>query len=97
MFTLAPNGLSRSSVGVVVDEPFAPGWAFVADLEAGFDPYSLQLSNGPASIAANRGVPLDAQSANNNSSHAGQFYNALGFLGVSSDTLGTLTFFRQTH
>ena len=95
MWTLAPNALSRSSIGVQVNEPFAPGWAFVGDLEAGFDPYSLQLSNGPASIAANRGVPLDAQSANNDSSHAGQFYNALGFLGVSSDTLGTLTFFRQ--
>ncbi len=95
MWTLAPNALSRSSIGVQVNEPFAPGWAFVADLEAGFDPYSLQFSNGPASIAANRGVPLDEQSANNDSSHAGQFYNALGFLGVSSDTLGTLTFFRQ--
>src|SRR5208282_674364 len=95
MWTLAPNALSRSSIGVQVNEPFAPGWAFVADLEAGFDPYSLQFSNGPASIAANRGVPLDAQSANNDSSHAGQIYNALGFLGVSSDTLGTLTFFRQ--
>ncbi len=95
MFTLAPNALSRSNIGVVVNEPFAPGWAFVADLEAGFDPYSLQLSNGPASIAENRGVPLNAQSANNDSSHAGQFYNALGFLGVSSDTFGTLTFFRQ--
>jgi predicted porin len=95
MWTLAPNALSRSSIGVQIKEPFAPGWAFVADLEAGFDPYSLQLSNGPASIAANRGVPLDAQSANNDSSHAGQFYNALGYLGVSSDVLGTLTFFRQ--
>jgi len=95
MWTLAPNALSRSSIGIQVNEPIAQGWAFVADLEAGFDPYSLQLSNGPASIAANRGVPLDAQSANNDSSHAGQIYNALGFLGVSSDTLGTLTFFRQ--
>ncbi len=95
MWTLAPNGLSRSSVGVRVNEPIAPGWAFVSDLEAGFDPYSLQLSNGPASIAENRGVPLDAQSANNDSSHAGQFYNALGFVGVRSDVLGTLTFFRQ--
>ena len=95
MWTPAPNAMSRSSIGVQVKEPLAPGWALVARLEAGFDPYSLQFSNGPASIAANRGVPLDAQSANNDSSHAGQVYNSLGFLGVSSDTLGTLTFFRQ--
>lgn len=95
MWLQSPNALSRSSIGVQVLEPFAPGWAFVADLEAGFDPYSLQLSNSVASIAANRGVPLDAQSSNGDSSHAGQIYNALGFLGVSSETFGTLTFFRQ--
>jgi len=95
MWTLAPNALSRSSIGVQIDEPFAPGWTFVAKLEAGFDPYSLQFSNGPASIAENRGVPLNQQSANNDSSHAGQFYNSLGYLGVSSDAFGTLTFFRQ--
>jgi hypothetical protein len=59
MWTLAPNALSRSSIGIQVNEPIAPGWAFVGDLEAGFDPYSLQFSNGPASIAENRGVPLD--------------------------------------
>jgi predicted porin len=95
MWTLAPNALSRSSVGILVNEPFAPGWKFVAQLEAGFDPYSLQLSNGPASIAGNRGVPLDQQTANNDSSRAGQIYNSLGYLGVTSDVLGTLTFFRQ--
>ena len=40
-------------------------------------------------------MPLDEQTANNDSSHAGQLYNSLGFLGLTSDTLGTLTFFRQ--
>jgi predicted porin len=55
----------------------------------------LQSSNGPASIAANRGILLDQQSANNDSSHAGQFYNSQAFFGVRSDVLGTLTFFRQ--
>jgi len=95
MWTLAPSALSRSNIGVQVNEPFAPGWAFVGQLEASFDPYSLQFSNGPASIAGNRGVPLNEQSANNDSSHAGQIYNSLGFVGVSNDVLGTLTFFRQ--
>ena len=78
MWTQAPNALSRSHIGVLVDEPFAPGWKFIGQLEANFDPYSLQLSNGPKSIADNRGVPLDAQTANNDSSHAGQFYNSTG-------------------
>src|SRR5581483_8769717 len=95
MWTQAPNGLSRSSVGILVNEPFAPGWKFIGQLEAGFDPYSLNLANGPASIANNRGVPLDLQTANNDSSHAGQIYNSVGYLGITSDVLGTLTFFRQ--
>jgi predicted porin len=95
MWTLAPNGMSQSNIGIQVKETFAPGWAFVGQLEAGFDPYSLQFSNGPASIAENRGVPLNQQSANADSSRAGQIYNSVGFLGVSSDTFGTLTVFRQ--
>src|ERR1700677_3999443 len=44
----APNVLSRLSVGFLVGEPFAPGWKFVGQLEAGFDPYSLGFSNGPS-------------------------------------------------
>ena len=95
MWTLAPGALSTSNVGILVDEPFAPGWAFIGQLEASFDPYSLELSNSPYSIAGNRGVPLNLQTANNDSSRAGQFYNSVGYIGVNSDTFGTLTFFRQ--
>ena len=95
MWTLAPGALSTSAVGVLVDERFAPGWAFIGQLETSFDPYSLELSNSPYSIAGNRGVPLNLQTANNNSSRAGQFYNSVGYIGVNSDTFGTLTFFRQ--
>ena len=95
MWTLAPGALSTSAVGVLVDEPFAPGWAFIGQLETSFDPYSLELSNSPHSIADNRGVPLNLQPANNDSSRAGQFYNSVGYIGVNSDTFGTLAFFRQ--
>ena len=48
---LAPNGLSQSNIGIKGKEPFAAGWAFIFDLQAGFDPYSLQLANGPHSVA----------------------------------------------
>src|ERR1700683_1050494 len=95
MWTLAPNPLSRPHIGVMVNEPFSPGWKFIGQLEANFDPYSPKLSNGPRSIADNKGVPLDLQTANNDSSNAGQIYNSTGYLGVASDALGTLTFFRQ--
>jgi len=47
MWGLAPNALSQSNVGVKGNEPFAPGWSFVFQLEAGFDPYSLRLANSP--------------------------------------------------
>jgi predicted porin len=91
----APNALSNSNIGIKGNEPFAPGWAFVFDLEAGFDPYSLRLSDGPRSVAQNAGVPLTSQNSYADSSRAGQFYNSVGYLGFSSPTYGTLTFFRQ--
>jgi predicted porin len=46
-------------------------------------------------MASNIGVPLPSQSTNADSSRAGQFYNSVGYLGVRSDTYGTLTVFRQ--
>ena len=95
LWGLAPSALSQSNIGIKGNEPFAPGWAFVFDLEAGFDPYSLQLANGPGAVAQNAGVPLTLQNSNADSSRAGQFYNSVGYLGVSSPTYGTLTVFRQ--
>jgi predicted porin len=91
---LGPNGLTNSNIGIKGNEPFAPGWAFIFDLQAGFDPYSLHLSNGPHSVAQNAGVPLTSQDSFADSSRAGQFYNSVGYLGVSSP-YGTLTLFRQ--
>lgn len=95
LWTLGPNGLSQSTVGVQAFEPFAPGWAFVFDLSAGFDPYSFQFANGIGSIFQNAGVPLAAQNANADSSRGGQWFNNTGYVGVSSPTYGTLTLFRQ--
>jgi len=93
-FDLGPNGLTNSNIGIKGDKPFAPGWAFIFDLQAGFDPYSLHFSNGPHSVAQNAGVPLTNQDSASDSSRAGQFYNSVGYLGVSSP-YGTLTLFRQ--
>ena len=96
MWGLAPNGMSQSSIGVKINEPFAPGWAFVAQLEAGFDPYSLRFANSPGSIPNDR-VPRPDQSTNGNSSRAGQFYNNVGYLGVSSDDLRDFDFLSPTQ
>jgi predicted porin len=93
----ANNARSQSNIGVKGNEEFAPGWAFVFDLQANFNAYSLQLSNGPKSVAENARVPLTSQTSNGDSSQAGQFYNGLGYVGISSSSYGTLTVFRQNN
>src|ERR1700726_2215967 len=93
-WSLAPNGLSNSTIGIKGNEPFAAGWAFIFDMQAGLDPFSLQFSNGPHSVFQNAGVPFTSQNTGADSSRAGQFYNSVGYLGVSSP-YGTLTVFRQ--
>ena len=52
-FQWVPNGMSQSNIGIKGREEFAPGWAFVFDANLGFDPYSLQLPNGPKSLVQN--------------------------------------------
>jgi predicted porin len=93
-FSLAPNALTNSNIGIKGTEPLAAGWAFIFDLQAGFDPYSLHLSNGPHSDAQNAGIPLTSQDAAADSSRGGQFFNSVGYAGVSSP-YGTVTVGRQ--
>ncbi|WP_426615439.1 porin [Bradyrhizobium sp. McL0616] len=95
LWTLAPNALSNSTIGIKGTEPIGADFSVVFALDAGFDPYSLRLSNGPGSVAANMGIPQNQQTAFSDSSRAGQWYNGQGFVGVSSPTYGTLTVFRQ--
>jgi predicted porin len=95
LWSLAPNALSNSTIGIKGNEPIGGNVSFVFDLDAGFDPYSWRFSNGPGSIAANAGVPQNLQSAYADSSRAGQWFNGQGYVGVSSPTYGTLTVFRQ--
>jgi hypothetical protein len=51
LWNLAPGALSQSNIGIKGNEPFASEWAFIFDLQGGFDPYTLQFSNGPGSLA----------------------------------------------
>ncbi|MGA2891387.1 MAG: porin [Xanthobacteraceae bacterium] len=95
MWGLAPNAMSQSNIGIKGNEPIGAGWNLVFDLEAGFDPYSLRFANGPGSQFAETNVPLNQQVTNGDSSRAGQWYNSVGYVGVSSPTYGTLTVFRQ--
>jgi predicted porin len=94
-FLQAPNPLSASNVGLQIKEPLGGGWSFVGQVEAGFNPYSGQLLSGVHSVFAAIGTPLSQQTSFGDSNSQGTFYNDLGFAGVSNDTYGTLTFFRQ--
>ena len=74
--------MTQSNFGNKGNEPFAPGWALVLDLQAGFDPYSLQFIDGPHSVAQKAGVPLTSQTSGAYSSRADEFYNSVCYLGV---------------
>jgi predicted porin len=93
--SIAPNGLSQSSVGVKGAEPLAPDWSLIFNLETGFDPYSLQFANGPKSLVQNNATTLEYQSGNGDSSRAGQPFNTVAYAGISNRTFGALTVGRQ--
>ncbi len=95
MFVLAPNNLSVSSVGFQIKEALGGGWSFVGQVEAGFNPFSGQLLDAPASLRTGIGVPLGFQNAITDANFNGKFYNDLGFAGFSNATWGTLTVGRQ--
>src|SRR5260221_5164092 len=47
-WSLAPNALSTSTIGIKGTEPIGGTFSAVFAVDAGFDPYSLRLSNGVA-------------------------------------------------
>ena len=95
LWLATPNGISQSQVGLKAKEPLGYGWSFVGEVATGFDPYSLQLANGPASQSQNTQTPLQNQTSNGDSSRAGQWYNSVGYGGFSHDQFGTITIGRQ--
>jgi predicted porin len=88
---LVPNGLQRSNIGAAADFDIAAGWSLIGNINTDFDPYSLRLSNGPASLVENNARTLANQTANGDSSRAGQFDNTQGYIGVRNRVYGTLS------
>jgi predicted porin len=95
LFTQIPNGLGQSHIGIKGFEPIAGGWSFIFNVQTGFDPFTLQLANGPKSLVQNNTNPLDAQTANGDSSRAGQWFNTVAYGGFTNPAFGTLTVGRQ--
>ena len=94
-YSWMPNGLGQSHIGIKGIETISGNWSFIFNFQTGFDPYTLQLANGPKSLVQNNTNPLDVQSANGDSSRAGQLFNTVAYVGLSHPTYGTLIAGRQ--
>jgi predicted porin len=90
----SPNGLSTSTIGVRFVQKVFGEWEIIGVAEAGFNPYSFRLVNGPQSLADNNFYKTAYQRTAFDSARAGQWDNGQGFAGVSHPTYGTLTFGR---
>ena len=92
----SPNGLSTSTIGVSLSQKIGDKWEIVGAVEAGFNPYSLRLVNGPQSQADNNPFSTAFQRTAFDSARAGTWDNGQAFVGISNPTYGTLTFGRTT-
>jgi predicted porin len=94
-FLVAPNNLQQTGLGVRGKEEFARGWSIVFNASSGINPQSGLLANASATMFINNGLPRSGYSEAIDGSRAGQPFNDEYYLGISSTSLGTLTFGRQ--
>ena len=94
-WSMAPSGLSQTTLGIKGEEELMPGLAGVFYASTGINPQSGQLANAPGSQVANNGLPLGSQSMNIDGTRGGQAFNDQLYVGVSSKTFGELTFGRH--
>ena len=92
--TLGPGYQSR--VGLRGKETITDSLDFVFNAEAGFNPWSGKLSDGPASLIHNNGVAQASQTSGSDSSRAGQLFNGVAYAGLNSKEFGTVTAGRNT-
>jgi predicted porin len=94
---VTPSNLSQSRIGLSGLEPI-PGTddlAAVFRMETFFNPQSGNLSDGLKSLTLNNGKPLSAQITGVDTSIAGQAFAGALYAGLSSKSLGSLTFGRH--
>jgi predicted porin len=94
-FVVAPNNLQQTGLGIRGKEEFLPGWSVVFNASTGINPQSGQLANASATNIADNGLPRASYSIAIDGARAGQPFNDEYYAGISSTSLGTLTFGRQ--
>lgn len=94
-FSVAPNAMTSSNIGVKGTEEIIPGVSAIFKLETTFLPTSGRLADGLGSLVQNNGVALGSQTSNADSSRNGQAFNNAAWAGLNSPTFGALTFGRQ--
>ena len=92
---LVSSPLSWSRIGLAGKEPLAGDWSAVFRLETEYNPTSGNLSDGLKSLTLDNGRSLTTQTSDLDNSVAGQLFGGMAYLGVSSETFGTLTFGRH--
>ena len=95
VWSLTPNGMSTSTIGLKGKERLIDDIDGVFTLEMGFNPVSGVLSNGPKSVSDNNNTFLTEQTSNGDSSRAGQIFNGQANAGLNSQKFGALTFGRH--
>ena len=89
-FSVAPNAMTTSNIGLKGTEEVIPGVSVIFKLETAFLPTSGRLADGLGSIVQNNGVPIGSQTSNADSSKNGQAFNNTAWVGLSSPTLGSV-------
>jgi predicted porin len=92
----SPNALSTSTVGIRLSQKVGDNWEIVGAVEAGFNPYTLRLINGPQSQADNNPYTTAHQRTAFDTARGGTWDNGQAFIGLSNPIYGTLTFGRTT-
>jgi predicted porin len=88
------SNLSQSKIGLRGLEPIVGDWSGVFAVETWFNPQAGQLANSLKSLIVNNGLTAGQQTTNNDGASAGQAFQ-IAYVGISSRTLGSLTFGRQ--
>jgi predicted porin len=96
VFGATGSNESQSKVGLRGREPIAGDWSGVFALETWFNPQAGDLSNSLKSLTIDNGRATNQQITSSDGASAGQAFQ-IAYVGVRSDTFGTLTFGRQQN